>query len=353
MSDLPFCQKWQIGQKGISAYNRRTVTSGRLPTCGCFPLSFSTMSTNPENPSPALTAGQAFNPWRGVCGFYPPDAVNRQKNLTDGQKLVYARLVRYAGRDGHCYPSFRRLADDLGKSERQVKRDILALEEEHRLIRHVRRGRRLSNLYQFYWHPMFDGDVTPVSPHSQGEVTPTALHKVGSEVPDLPGEVTSVALGEVTPMSPESCTEETCTKESSRESPCGTEEPVAPFSGAYRAKVLKAFVETLQDYPRPPARVPLVNPMALCEKTLDEVAPGTSWKDIGEFIRKLGTIDKIRPDSYGFFYTAIKNEFGPKTTGRAPAGVPGAARAAPARMLARCARGVTTGEFRKAASQGG
>jgi len=39
-----------------------------------------------------------FNPWRGACGFYPPDVVGRQKTLTDGQKRLYERLVRFAGR---------------------------------------------------------------------------------------------------------------------------------------------------------------------------------------------------------------------------------------------------------------
>ncbi|MFB3777154.1 MAG: helix-turn-helix domain-containing protein [Bryobacteraceae bacterium] len=170
--------------------------------------------------------GEPFNPWRGACGFYPPDLVSRQKTLTDGQKLLYARLVRYAGKDGSCFPSFRRLAEDLGKSERQVKRDMLALEQE-RLIGHVRRGRRLANVYEFLWHAIFEGEVTSMTPHSRSEGTPTALQESHGEVPGLAGEVTSTARGEVTSTSPESGTEETRTEESSRETvPVAEQAPV-------------------------------------------------------------------------------------------------------------------------------
>ena len=42
-------------------------------------------------------AGEPVNPWRKVCGFYPPDVVTRQRNLTEGQKRLYERAVRWAG----------------------------------------------------------------------------------------------------------------------------------------------------------------------------------------------------------------------------------------------------------------
>jgi hypothetical protein len=61
-----------------------------------------------------MKPGDEFNPWRGACGFYPPDAVGRQKTLTDGQKRAYERLVRYAGQNGDCFPQLQTLADELG-----------------------------------------------------------------------------------------------------------------------------------------------------------------------------------------------------------------------------------------------
>jgi len=128
---------------------------------------------------------RTFNPYRGACGFYPPDVVGRRRDLTDGQKRLYERLVRRAGDNGACFPSFKLLAFDLGKSERQVKSDMAAL-ERYPLITHVRYGRRLANSYQFLWHPIFDSR----------DVQPTALHPDG-EVQDTSGDVQSTALGDV------------------------------------------------------------------------------------------------------------------------------------------------------------
>ncbi len=71
-----------------------------------------TAAPSPEKVTPII--GQPFNPYRGVCGFYPPNAVRRQRGIGDGQKFLYECLVRYAGKNGQCYPSILTLADDLG-----------------------------------------------------------------------------------------------------------------------------------------------------------------------------------------------------------------------------------------------
>jgi hypothetical protein len=107
-----------------------------------------------------MKSGEPFNPWRGDertpgCGFYPPEVVNMQRSLTDGPKRVYERLVRFAGRDGHCYPSQEKLAEVLGKSSRQIRRDLETLEAA-KLIEHRNRDGRRSNTYVFLWHQMFD-----------------------------------------------------------------------------------------------------------------------------------------------------------------------------------------------------
>src|SRR5262245_30917895 len=108
-----------------------------------------------EGPPPGqVRIGEAFNPWRKVCGFYPPDVVARQRDLTDGQKRLYERGVRWAGRNGSFWRSFRTIAEELGKSVRQVKDDMAKLEEK-RLIGHTRR-RRQSNVYRFLWHGIFE-----------------------------------------------------------------------------------------------------------------------------------------------------------------------------------------------------
>jgi hypothetical protein len=99
--------------------------------------------------------GEPFNPWHEACGFWPEEVVDRQRDLGDGPKRVYRRLRRYAGAKGSCFPSQKTLADDLGKGERQVRRDLDALEAAG-LIASVSRDGRRSNTYVFLWHAMFE-----------------------------------------------------------------------------------------------------------------------------------------------------------------------------------------------------
>jgi hypothetical protein len=151
---------------------------------------------NPSLPPrvPQRKTGEQFNPWRGVCGFYPPDIVARQRDLGSGPKRLYERLVRWAGHKGTCWYSFDTMAAALGKCVRQVKSDIATL-EAYGLIAHQRRGRRLANLYTFLWHPLFDGGEVqfsaPPDPCLQegGDVQPNAHHRAGKEVQLPPSDM--------------------------------------------------------------------------------------------------------------------------------------------------------------------
>lgn len=110
-------------------------------------------------------SGEEFNPWRKACGFSPSDIVGRQRDLGNGPKRLYERLVRWAGQNGSCWYSYARMAVELGKCVRQVKSDMATL-ERYGLIRHQRRGKRLANRYTFLWHPVFDSaDVHSPAPH--------------------------------------------------------------------------------------------------------------------------------------------------------------------------------------------
>jgi hypothetical protein len=126
--------------------------------------------------------GEPFNPWRKACGFYPPDVVARQRGITDGQKRLYERAVRWAGQQGIFWYGFGSMAEALGKSVRQVKSDMDVLERMG-LIRHIRR-RRQSNVYEFLWHEMF-------------EVQHTALQQKNLEVQDSALEVQDDVILEV------------------------------------------------------------------------------------------------------------------------------------------------------------
>jgi hypothetical protein len=149
----------------------------------------------PPREDALLRIGQPFNPSRKCCGFYPPDIVGRRRDLTDGQKRLYERGVRWAGQNGIFWRGFESIAEALGKSIRQVKADMAAL-EQFGLIRHNRR-RRNSNVYEFLWHAMF-------------EVQLTALQQVGLEVQDSTLEVQDDVVLEVQPTALESSQLESC-----------------------------------------------------------------------------------------------------------------------------------------------
>ena len=113
--------------------------------------------------------GEVFNPWRGVCGFYPPDVVaalptvmviGTRRKLSHGHKALYTRLVRRWGQTGPCFPDQAWLAKKLGVSIRTVKMWIGDL-EAFGLIKRRRRGRAVggggqTNEYGFLWHSIFE-----------------------------------------------------------------------------------------------------------------------------------------------------------------------------------------------------
>lgn len=124
----------------------------------------SVIAASPERGSasfPPLTVGERFNPWRKACGFYAPSIVWMIPRLGDGPKLLYTYLVSRAGRNGRSFPSQKRIATDLGKSERQIRYDLKKLQEA-RLIEVVHnRGKESlnrdhdSNDYHFLFHQIF------------------------------------------------------------------------------------------------------------------------------------------------------------------------------------------------------
>jgi hypothetical protein len=120
--------------------------------------------------------GESFNPSRHVCGFYPPDVVGRQRVLNSSAKRLYERLVRFAGRDGLCFPSQATLGTELGESDRQVRKSLRKLENLG-LIRHEFRNGRRSNTYIFLWHEIFERNAV------SGQVTQSD-DLTGTNVPD-------------------------------------------------------------------------------------------------------------------------------------------------------------------------
>ena len=109
----------------------------------------------------SLEVGQPFNPFGLFNGLFVPECLARCRWLSGGAKLAWARLARYAGRDGRCYPTMKALGEEIGVGERQAQKYIAEL-ERHELVRRNSRylGRaQISNGFEFLWHELFDEGV--------------------------------------------------------------------------------------------------------------------------------------------------------------------------------------------------
>ena len=131
--------------------------------------------------------------------------MSRRHDLTDGQKWLYDRLVRWARtsdgtrpneRAGEVWRSHENIARELGKCARQVARDLAKLESV-RLLAHRKRDGRKSNTYVFLFAPEFNDsdefDQTSASAQIQGEgnfertSTSTQTPKADADDPNLSG----------------------------------------------------------------------------------------------------------------------------------------------------------------------
>ena len=110
-------------------------------------------SSNGKTQSPCdLQVGQTFIPRHVLnSGVFVPDALLASRLVSNGAKLLWARLARYAGTNGQCFPLLSTLAADLGFSERQVQRYLAELVSGGFLRAH-QRGYNKSNVYEFLWH---------------------------------------------------------------------------------------------------------------------------------------------------------------------------------------------------------
>jgi len=101
-----------------------------------------------------LRVGQHFNPYRLFHGSFVPEPIEKLKteHLSQGAKLAYGRLMRYAGKDGACFPSESALGTTLGVSEKQARNYISDLTAKG-FITKLQRGLKQTNRYTFILHP--------------------------------------------------------------------------------------------------------------------------------------------------------------------------------------------------------
>jgi hypothetical protein len=90
----------------------------------------------------------------------------RATRISPGAKLVYGRLVRYAGQDGDCHPAVPTLAGETGISVRQTQYYLVELERNKLIRRETRLSKsgQTSNADVFLWHPLFQAGVKKAAP---------------------------------------------------------------------------------------------------------------------------------------------------------------------------------------------
>jgi GntR family transcriptional regulator len=121
-------------------------------------LSESVLSAALEQPSnnrKLPNIGEPFNPYGMFNGIWVPDSLLRCPHISASAKLLYGRLTRYAGSDGHCFPSVETLAVELGMTARQVQRLLGQLCDANFLRRNYHfwpNGSQTSNAYVFLYH---------------------------------------------------------------------------------------------------------------------------------------------------------------------------------------------------------
>jgi hypothetical protein len=127
-----------------------------------------TQSVPPTSPNgntrhgPIPQLGQVFIPRLVLnSGVFVPDSLLACRLVSNGAKLLWARLARYAGAKGLCFPLLSTLAADLGFSERQVQRYLAELVARG-FLRARQRGFNKSNAYEFLWHPALVGSAGTV-----------------------------------------------------------------------------------------------------------------------------------------------------------------------------------------------
>src|SRR4051812_45895582 len=89
----------------------------------------------------AFEVGQKFNPYKIFTGIFIPEALVRHPGVSPTAKLVYGRLLRYAGQDGHCFPAVSTLAGEIGVKKRRAQDCLAELEAAGFLLREFQSGR--------------------------------------------------------------------------------------------------------------------------------------------------------------------------------------------------------------------
>jgi hypothetical protein len=129
--------------------------------------------------------GQHFNPYGLFHNAWVPAQLLQESNVSDGAKLLYGLLRKYAGKDGNCFPLQRTLARDMGRAHSTVRAYFAELKAA-KLISVKQRGKGRSSRYHFLWKSslqpvqMMFSERQEVSAMPAEISAPEAVHGSGS-----------------------------------------------------------------------------------------------------------------------------------------------------------------------------
>lgn len=78
-----------------------------------------------------METGKQFNPYRLFIGSFIPNCLMSFAGISQGAKLVWARLAQYAGEKGEAFPAIETLAREVGSEKRQCIRYLKELEKNN------------------------------------------------------------------------------------------------------------------------------------------------------------------------------------------------------------------------------
>jgi DNA-binding MarR family transcriptional regulator len=81
-----------------------------------------------------------------------PNFLLKSNKLSAGDKLAFAMLLSYAWQNDYCFPGQKRLGEDMGLDERNVRRHLKSLEAQG-LLSIQRRGQGKTNIYELNLKP--------------------------------------------------------------------------------------------------------------------------------------------------------------------------------------------------------
>jgi predicted transcriptional regulator len=103
-----------------------------------------------------MIPGEPFNPFKVFTGIFIPEAMVRYAGLSATSKLAYGRLLRYAGKDGRCYPAVGTLAAEIAVKKRRAQDCLNELTDGGFIRRDFQSGKATE--YVFLWHPIYSGE---------------------------------------------------------------------------------------------------------------------------------------------------------------------------------------------------